>query len=51
MIQEKEGFKISGRSSQEFNRLLSEFEQMSKKMKEMSQNKGGIFNSMMQNKF
>ncbi|WP_215737876.1 signal recognition particle protein [Mesomycoplasma hyorhinis] len=43
--------KGSGRSSQEFNRLLSEFEQMSKKMKEMSQNKGGIFNSMMQNKF
>ncbi|WP_215743122.1 signal recognition particle protein [Mesomycoplasma hyorhinis] len=43
--------KGSGRSSQEFNRLLSEFEQMSKKVKEMSQNKGGIFNSMMQNKF
>ncbi|WP_215742686.1 signal recognition particle protein [Mesomycoplasma hyorhinis] len=43
--------KGSGRSSQEFNRLLNEFEQMSKKMKEMSQNKGGIFNSMMQNKF
>ncbi|WP_215738374.1 signal recognition particle protein [Mesomycoplasma hyorhinis] len=43
--------KGTGRSSQEFNRLLSEFEQMSKKMKEMSQNKGGIFNSMMQNKF
>ncbi|WP_215741623.1 signal recognition particle protein [Mesomycoplasma hyorhinis] len=43
--------KGSGRSSQEFNWLLSEFEQMSKKVKEMSQNKGGIFNSMMQNKF